>query len=212
MHLRFVVWAWETILRLLTDVDPALSKLVAETCRPLAVDQRREGVLHVVLGCAEAGTRDRLAEPHAAQVVATAIGRALDLKVELVVVEWPGTGPARPGELPAILPAKAPEWLRTEAAKCETPLERLFLARAADRRIRLSAQHALATVRLDLAEVRRRVGIDIYGWFRRRDPAYEREHRILESGWIGLSFAGEEVHGDVGKCLDRLERELRRRG
>lgn len=212
MHLRLVVWAWETILRLLTDADPGLAKLVAETCRPLAVDQRREGVLHVILGCSQEPARAALSDPHAAERVATAMTRALDLKVELIVVEWPGNGPARPGELPGLLPARAPEWLRTEAAKCETPLERLLLTRAADRKIRLTAQHRLTTVRLDLAEAKRRVGIDIVGWFRRRDPAHEREHRILEAGWIGLSFAGQDVHADAEKCLDQLARALRRRG
>ena len=135
----------------------------------------------------------------------------MNLKVELIAVTWPGRGPARSGELPSLLPAKAPEWLRTEAAKCETPLERHFLAGAAGRRIRLAAQHSLTTVRVDLADVRRRVAIDIYGWFRRRDPAYERAHRISEAGWIGLLFAGEEVHADIDRCLDILERESHKR-
>ena len=211
MHLRYLVWAWESALGVLTDLDPKLANLVASTTRPLAVDQRREGAPGVILGCAQQSALARLAEPASAERLAAVIGRVLDVKVDLLVVTWPGRGPARAGELPSLLPAKAPEWLRTEAAKCETPLERHFLASAARRRIRLVAQHSLTSVRVDLAEVKRRVGIDIYGWFRRREPAFERAHRISEAGWIGLRFAGEEVHADVDRCLDILERELRKR-
>lgn len=211
MHLRYIVWAWEIILGLLSDRDPGLGRLVTTNCRPLAVDQQREGVLHVIVGCAGDEALAWLSQPQPAEIVATAIGLALDLKIELMVVAWPGQGPARGEDLPAIVPAKAPQWLLGEAAKCETPLERLFLVQASGRGIRLAAQHSLTSVRVDLAEVKKRVAIDVYGWFRRRDPAHERGHRIAEAGWIGLSFAGEDVYAQADRCLDTLERALRRR-
>lgn len=211
MHLRILVWAWEEILGLIREQSSELAQVVETSCRPIAVDQIRDGVLHVVIGAVPAGAVEALEDRLSAEVVAGAIGRVVSLRVELVIVPWPGAGPTRPGELPAILPARAAEWLRAEAAKCETPLQRLFLVHAAQRRIRLAAEHPLSTIRVDLADVKRRVGIDIHGWFRRREPAHEREHRLLEAGWIGLSFAGEDVYADLDGCLDRLARALRNR-
>ncbi|MBI3979256.1 MAG: DUF559 domain-containing protein [Chloroflexi bacterium] len=209
MLLRHIIWAWDAALAILATEDAATAGLVGESCWPLATDLRRVGVLDVVLGSWRAEARQALEHPRRHALVELALGKALDEKVAVLVVPWPGV-PESPGMAPpALLPADTPPSLLAEAGKCEAPLERFFLAAAARRKLSLVTQHPVGTFRIDFALPRRMVGAEIQGWFRRRERAFaERSEELKSLGWRVVTFAGQDVYENVDAAVQALAREV----
>lgn len=210
MELRQVVWAWETLVARLQAAQPALGRPLGRSVRPLAAERQLDGRLRLVLGCWWAPDLAALGEPLARERLAEALGAMLEDQLVCELVRWPaGLAPLAapdPDTVPAPdLLAHLPAPLRREAARCESPLQRWFYARACLRGLRLHCQYVIGHLRLDFALPRARLAVEVAGWEAARGPR-EREEQLGAARWRLLWFSGREVHADADRCVAALLR------
>ncbi|HLI26550.1 MAG TPA: DUF559 domain-containing protein [Chloroflexota bacterium] len=214
MELRQVIWAWETLVARLQHEEPALGRPLGRSVRPLAAERQLDGRLLLVLGCWWAPDLAALAEPAARERLAERLGAMLEDPLQCEVVRWPaglapGAAPASDTVPAPDLLAHLPEALRREAARCESPLQRWFYARACMRGLRLHCQYVVGHLRLDFALPRARLAVEVGGWAAPRGPR-EREEQLGAERWRLLWFSGREVHADADRCVATLLRALPR--
>jgi very-short-patch-repair endonuclease len=215
VELRRVVWAWETVLVRLLERDRVLGWATRRSCRAVAAERRDDGRMTLALGCWWPPDLELLRQPATHPRLEAALSEFLDDQVRLAVVPWPGgMAPPAPGpepdevEPPDLLTG-LPDEARDLASACESALERLFFNRAWQRGLRLSPQYPVLNYRLDFALPRERVGAEIIGWDGPRPghtARWERDQQLGAEAWHILYFSGAEVHKDVERCLDEVER------
>ncbi len=214
MELRQIVWAWETMLARLQHDAPELGRPLGRSVRPLAAERQLDGRLLLVLGCWWPPDLVALREPLVRERLAEVLGAMLEDQLVCELVSWPAGMARAAGPEPETVPAPdllahLPDALRQEAARCESPLQRWFYARACRRGLRLQCQYVIGHLRLDFALPRFRVAVEVGGWEARRGPR-EREEQLGAERWRLIWFSGREVHADADRCVSELLRVLPR--
>jgi len=215
MELQRIVWTWDLLIHRLRESEPDLGQPVGRSCRPIEAERRQDGRLTIALGCWLAADLALLAQEFNRARMDNAIGEVLGDHVQVILVAWPG-GLAPPAATTSGKDIPPPEILvrpsteaREEAVKCESPIQRLFFARAAARGIALRCQYPVLTYRLDFAVPRLRMAAEVAGWDwhrsgRGKAERRDREQHLGMEGWRVIWFSGVQVLENVDRCLDEF--------
>ena len=213
-ELRRFVWGYDSLLARLRTLQPRLSELLEQSCRPIAAERRPDGRLTLVFGCwvpsdgRELGASDNVAS------LEVALKRLTDEPIQVVVAPWPG-GEAVRGEPPDPLRG-LPASGRTDGARCGSAIHRAFFAAAFRRGIHFTCQYPVLGYRIDFALPLHRLGVEIGGWAWRswtRDQQIglrDREQALGAEGWRILWFTGREALENPDGCIDQVESALTR--
>ena len=105
--------------------------------------------------------------------------------------------------------------VRSNLQKAESPIEAMFMEGLISRGLwDFEAQYQIQKFRVDICFVAAKVvveidGHDFHSSKEARDSDTTRDRSLMAGGWRVIRFTGSQVHRNVDKCLDDLERILR---
>lgn len=220
MELQHITWSWDMITRRLLESEPEIGRAVFRSCRPIEAQRYRDGRLLIVIGCWWPGDMEYLSKDVNRARLGDSVGNMLTERVTLTLARWPGgmasalpPGPDEEQIPPPDILQGLPDEARQEAAKCESPIQRLFFARAYAKGLQLRCQFPLLHYRLDFALPERRTGAEVMGWDWRTGSSgaverRDRQEHIEQNGWQIAMFSGSQVLADVDKCVASLAKLL----
>jgi very-short-patch-repair endonuclease len=93
--------------------------------------------------------------------------------------------------------------------QCESPIERLSLAAATERGLRLVSQSEIGRGRVDFAIPEPAVAVELDGHEthrskQQREHDYQRQRALEKAGWKVVRFAGTEVYQYADLCATEL--------
>ncbi len=210
LELQRFVWGWPGLVERFGALNPALGARLERSTRPIAAERRPDGRLLLVLGCWVPADRTFLSAPDVVEMLERGLARLMDEKFDILVTHWPA-GDGLPDQAPDPL-AGLSEDEHAVGIACGGAIHRSFFAAAVRRGIVFECQVPVLHYRLDFAQPRLHLGVQIGGWQWRnwtRPNAVgrrEREQELGSEGWTVLWFTGQEILDHLDQSIDEVVR------